>query len=244
MADKCTDGQAAEELTKRCTYTCPIAVPSFLDNETNICEEICPENTYADNSTMICVEVCPSSPDFYAFNHSTLEGICVLYCPPDYYRHTPTRECLEFCPGPDFFRDTLTMSCVEKCPDHFYGDTNTQLCVSNCSDSDEYADRRDDYKICVDAVDCPDDTFADPTTHLCVAICPFGYFAEGKLCKEECDVGFADPITKVCELQEECSPGYYGKLPEHECRKFCEPHFIWYEENICVEDCPASANIS
>lgn len=87
----CTEGQVAEQNTKRCVDRCPIEIPSFLVNDTNICEEICPDGTYADNSTMICVEECPSEPDFYAYDHPTLEGICVLYCPVDYYRHTPTR---------------------------------------------------------------------------------------------------------------------------------------------------------
>ena len=91
LAAKCTDGQVAELATKRCTYLCPIEIPSFLENSTNHCVEHCATNTYADNSTMVCVQVCPSFPDFYAYNDTLLDGVCVLYCPPAFYRHTPTR---------------------------------------------------------------------------------------------------------------------------------------------------------
>lgn len=142
---------------------------------------------------MICVAVCPSTPDFYAYNHSSLGPICVLYCPPTYYRHNATRECLTLCPGL-YFRDTLTKTCVLDCPDHFYGNTSNQLCVSNCSVSNWYG--LQSTGLCV--TDCPDPLFADPTTYLCVDVCPFGYFGEQNVCTPTCIVGFADPITKVC----------------------------------------------
>ena len=136
------------------------------------------------------------------------------------------------------------MRCVEQCPDYFYADTLNQLCISNCSVIGQYADTRQEYKVCVDAADCPDDMFADPTTYLCVFMCPFGYFSEGKLCKTGCDVGFSDPIALACVPQDECSLGYYGKLPEKKCLKFCEPHFLNYDTNTCEVSCPVSANVS
>lgn len=69
---------------------------------------------------MKCVPQCPSSPDFYAYNDSTIGPICVLYCPSTYYKHSINRTCLTVCPAPDYFRDTTTMKCVKNCPDRWY----------------------------------------------------------------------------------------------------------------------------
>ena len=51
-------------------------------------------------------------------------------------------------------------------------------------------------------------------------------------------MGFADPITKVCEPV--CSTGYYAKAPEQKCRKDCSPQYALDDDQTCVSDCPIS----
>ena len=141
---------------------------------------------------MKCEQTCSSNPDYYAFNDTTLGPICVLYCPATYYRHLPNRTCLQACPAPDYFRDPTTMRCVKVCPDHYFAESVGQLCVTNCSGTSKYGLNN----VCWPG--CTAEYSADPTTFLCVKKCPFTYFSELNVCTQNCAIGYADPITKVC----------------------------------------------
>ena len=49
--------------------------------------------------------------------------------------------------------------------------------------------------------DCPDPLYADAVNgaNLCVEACPYTYFGEDNVCIPTCQIGFADPITRICE---------------------------------------------
>ncbi len=122
---------------------------------------------------MKCVDVCPSTPDYFAYNHSTLAGLCVLYCPNNYYRHRVTRHCVTSCPAP-YYKDTITMTCVTNCSDYYHAETIGRICVINCG----VGNFKYGYQgICYTQNSCPAGTNADITTYTCVQVCPFGYFA-------------------------------------------------------------------
>lgn len=48
----CSNSLIGDPISGRCVDICPIAVPSFWDEATNLCTEICDDGFYADNSTM------------------------------------------------------------------------------------------------------------------------------------------------------------------------------------------------
>lgn len=114
---------------------------------------------------MYCVPECPSTPDFYAYNHTTKGGLCLLFCPVSptpYYRHNLTRECLTLCPGPNYFRDVINMMCVTTCPPYYYAEVVNQICVLNCSANNKFGYNGTCYDV------CPNNLNADPTTYYCV----------------------------------------------------------------------------
>ena len=165
---------------------------------------------------MKCVQTCPTLPDYYAHNHTTLGPICVLYCPSTFYKHVLNRTCLTACPAPTHFKDTTTMKCVQSCPDHYFAETIDQVCVANCSVNNKYGLNNVCYSACTGIYN------KDPTTYLCVKVCPFTYFSEQNVCTQTCSIGYADPISKICQPAL-CSPGYYVQKGTKLCVQDCQP---------------------
>ena len=55
-AINCSNSTIGDPQYFRCVPVCPIATPSFFDNDTNLCVQVCPFGQFADNSTMKCVK--------------------------------------------------------------------------------------------------------------------------------------------------------------------------------------------
>jgi hypothetical protein len=62
-----------------CYQDCPSVSPSvFADNQTHLCVEQCPNNTFADYSTLRCVLICPIEDGTFG---NVNNWVCTDDCP-------------------------------------------------------------------------------------------------------------------------------------------------------------------
>jgi hypothetical protein len=127
------------------------------------------------------------------------------------------------------------MKCVKVCPDHYFAESVGQVCVTNCSGNSKYGLNN----ICWTG--CTGEYSADPTTFLCVKKCPFTYFSELNVCTQNCAIGYADPISKVCEPTI-CSVGYYAQTGTLKCVRECSPEYKYDANQTCLVSCPKTTD--
>lgn len=198
---QCPSDTWADNFTHRCTSLCSASQNYYGDNDTRLCDTVCPTPTFAFDGSRVCIDVCPASltdSGFFGdawttprkcyttcqtagkyrdvFNSRTCNGVCTFTATVKTYADPTTMSCERVCstfPTLLFAYDT-TATCVANCPTG-YKDAATQSCVSACDLLNQAT------HTCVEK--CPMDgatlLYADRTNKICVAAasCPTGTYA-------------------------------------------------------------------
>lgn len=168
-----TNNLYADNITGNCTTKCTLGTFGVNDTIGPICQNFCPNGSYALDTTRICVLNCGTG-NF----GDPLTGRCYnssLNCSDGYFGNTVSNLCVLplYCQnvlGLHYYADNTTKMCIPKCTSPNYGYNTTWYCMAKCFNP-LYAENT--TAMCVIQSDCGlfNYSFADSQINVCVTQC-------------------------------------------------------------------------